>query len=254
MISEFFIEIIKYFTSVTVLTAGIVWLGKYIFDNAAKSSLEKYKNELKIEFENERIALQKEKESFDRKTAEIKKWTNPILSSVNGIMGRLNHIVNQKGYKELSPEHCNYDYYSSSTNYYFAQYLCWIQIFKEEINYEIFETDTKEKNFFKAIKDVNISIRKHEENLSQELRGSPIYSLQQREIAEMIRIENTKTCLGYYLFKKNFVDIGSKNILEPIERLSKNIQPGTKEFERVKDILEKLEVLQTECIKVLKGK
>ena len=46
-----------YFGSLVVLTGGIVWLGKYIFNNSAKALLEKYKNELKIHLEKEKRSL-----------------------------------------------------------------------------------------------------------------------------------------------------------------------------------------------------
>lgn len=254
MDNQLWIEIGKNLTSVAALTGVIVWFGKYIFDNSVKSLLEKYKNELKIDLEKGKIEIQKEKESFDRKLEEIKKWTNPILSSVNGITGRLNHIINQKGYLELDKSHVGYDYYYPSTLYYFAQYLFWIQILKEEISYEIFDESKSESSFFKAIKDVNIEIRKYDSNCKFTERGNPIYSLQQREISEAMKKEY-RTCIGYYEFNKILSnDEHFKKILIPIDKLINEIKPDTNEFERIKNTLEKLVLLKKECQNILKGK
>ncbi|MGJ0329886.1 hypothetical protein NG755_09270 [Aliarcobacter cryaerophilus] len=243
-----------YFGSLVVLTGGIVWLGKYIFNNSAKALLEKYKNELKIHLEKEKIEIIKEKENFDRKLEEIKKWTNPILSSVNGVTGRLKHIIEQEGYLELDKEHEGYEYYYLSTLYYFAQYLCWIQILKEEINYEIFDENKKETPFFKAIKDVNIEIREYDKNIDFNKRGNPIYSLQQREIAELMKNESGM-CIGYYEFNNRLSNDNSfKKILRPINNLICEIKPNSKEFERLKNILEKIILLKKECQNILKGK
>lgn len=252
--NEIIIEVGKYFTSVAVITAGIVWLGKYIFDNGAKSLLKKYENDLKKEFEKEKIQLQQEKESSDRKLEEIRKWTNPILSSVNGLIGRLNHIIKEKGYIELDNSHDGYKYYFPTTVYYFAQYLCWIQILKEEINYEIFDEDDKRSTFFQAIKDVNIAIREYNSSFDFNDRGHPIYSLQQREISEIMRVEGTNRCIGYSTFSHNFSkEEGFLRVLEPINNLFEKLNLDSKEFKRIEIVLDKLLKLQKECKIVLKG-
>ncbi|MFX4217729.1 hypothetical protein ACOL3B_02370 [Aliarcobacter butzleri] len=254
MNNELWNQLGTYFGSLAVLTGGIVWLGKYIFDNSAKALLEKYKNELKIDLEKEKIEIKKEKENFDRKLEEIKKWTNPILSSVNGITGRLKHIIEQEGYLELDKSHVGYDYYYPSTLYYFTQYLCWIQILKEEINYEIFDKGKSESSFFKTIKDVNIEIRKYDSDCELNERGNPVYSLQQREIAELMKNESGM-CIGYYEFNNRLsTDDSFKKVLRPINNLICGIKPNSKEFERLKNILEKLILLQKECQNILKGK
>ncbi|MGA1941325.1 hypothetical protein [Arcobacter sp. YIC-310] len=253
MDNELLSQVGTYLGSLTVLTGGIVWVGKKVFESSATALLENYKKDLNVLLEKEKSEILKEKESFDRKFEETKKWANPILSSVNGITGRLKHIVEQNGHFELSVNHEGYKYYYPSTLYYFSQYLCWIQILKEEINYEIFDEEKNESTFFMAIKDVNIAIREYTQDTDFDERGNPIYSLQQREISELLRKDNN-SCMSYYEFNKKLsTDDSFKGVLAPITNLVNEIKPETKEFKRIENILEKLFILQEECKLILKG-
>ena len=106
----------------------------------------------------------------------------------------------------------------------------------------------------KAIKDVNIEIREYDKNIDFNKRGNPIYSLQQREIAELMKNESGM-CIGYYEFNNRLSNDNSfKKILRPINNLICEIKPNSKEFERLKNILEKIILLKKECQNILKGK
>ena len=125
------------------------------------------------------MELNKKYKKDERKLDELKKWTNPVLSSINGLVGRLKHIVNEDGYIHLSNNSSNYNYFMPSTLYYFAQYACYIQILREEINYEIFDDNKEESSFFASVKKVNKTLREIKDDFDK-----PLYSLEQREISE----------------------------------------------------------------------
>ncbi|MDD2383128.1 MAG: hypothetical protein PHN18_02965 [Sulfurospirillaceae bacterium] len=241
-------EIIVYFSSISVITTGVVFLGKKILDTASKMTLEKYKNELKIELENEKNEIKKLYEKDNRKFEELKKWTNPVLSSVNGLIGRLDYFINKNGKKALLEDELEYNYYMPSSLYYFAQYLCWIQVLKEEINYEIFNEKKDEKDFFNAIHSVNV-------NLRSTAFMTPIYSLQQRQIAEMmISHENGKRiCKSYYEFEENYKSEKFRLIIFPIEKLIQGINGEISNEEQLRAICSSLSELKKCCTKVLKN-
>lgn len=237
-------EVIKNFFTASAITAACIYVMKKLFDTFIASHLENKKQKIKqqAEFEN-------------RKRVEIQRWANPLLSTVNGLIGRLNHIINEEGYKELDDDNPQYEYYMPSTLYYFSQYLCWTQILKEEVNYEIFNEKKEEKAFFDSLKEVNHALREYDANEPLEARGNPVYSLQQRQIAEMMMVEQAKrSCINYFNFEKDWKIDGFKNILDPLHSLNNGINPSTKEFQRLVKVLEKLQLLQSQCLNILKGK
>ena len=62
-------------------------------------------------------------------------------------------------------------------------------------------------------------------------------------------------CIGYYEFNNRLSNDNSfKKILRPINNLICEIKTNSKEFERLKNILEKIILLKKECQNILKGK
>lgn len=239
-------EIITYFITVTAITGGITFLAKQLFKMSTKTVLENYKNELKKDFEEEKNKLKQQYDKYDRQRVELKKWTNPILASINGLAGRLNHIDTQKGYKSLGSRHPQYEYYYPSTLYYFTQYLCWIQILKEEINYEIFSEKEKEQAFFTAIRNMNLILR----NTNS---PAPIFSLQQRHIAEIMMVESNgrRTCMSYNDFTNKLQDDKKfKDILKPLIDLVETMKGPDKYTAK---ILEAAVKLQNQCQSILRS-
>jgi len=231
----------KYFASTAVIATAIVYVSKKIFDTFITSYLEKKKKIISIDIEND----------ISRKK-EIKKWTNPVLSSINGLNGRLKHTIEENGYQELNENHANYNYYNTSTLYYFAQYLCWIQILKEEIDYEIFDENNIEAKFFQSIKNVNKKLRDYSD-IEFDKRNNPIYSLQQREIAESMRIEDSN-CMSYYTFNKKIKDDAEfKETILPLQELIKNIESDSEKFKRLESTYNALEKLKKEAENILKN-
>lgn len=239
-------ELLKYFAAISAFSTAIVFIAKHIIDTSTKAVLEKYKNELKIEFEKEKSVLKQEYEKYDRQREELKKWANPVLAAVNGLAGRLNYIVTDNGYQELEKHHPQFNYYFPSTLYYFAQYLCWIQILKEEINYEIFSEKAEEVNFFKSLRDVNVSLR----NVNS---PAPIFSLQQRQIAEIMRsdVDEKRKCITYHEFVIKHKEDGTfKDILKPLEELVEKIA-GPDQYTNT--ILKEVLDLKEQCQGLLKS-
>jgi len=232
-------ELIKYFISTAVITTGIVYIGKKIFDKSADFTLKKFEMELNKKYQKD-----------ERKLEELKKWTNPLLSSLNGLIGRLNNIVNEDGYKHLSNSSSEYEYYMPSTLYYLSQYLCYIQILREEINYEIFDDNKNESNFFQVLKKVNKSLRGKDNNFDR-----PLYSLEQREISELmmdINYNNKRVCKSYYSFHEKFETPEMREILKPLRNLFENIQKNDKKFNRLSLLLTALRELKKESENLLK--
>lgn len=224
--SDFF-AILKYFGA-SSFGAGIgiliVYILKKCFDNSLLKDLEKKKSDYLYE-NNRKLKIDE----------EISKWRNPVLSSINGIIGRFTDIVNNNKYSQLKK---NQDYYWISTCYYFAQYLCWMQLIKEEINYNLLKDSTTQETFLERIKKIR-------DLLQDQNKQTPIFSLQQRNIAEiMIVNENSKrTCMSYTDFIEQYSDENSKlsKAFKPLDEFISNQSQLNNEL---KPIITKLEELK----------
>src|SRR6266571_5295276 len=113
-----------------------------------------------IEKERQSQAILQQKEKENRIREEIVTWANPILGAVNDLEHRLENILCDYGYLALDKNKCDeinpnwsitYEYFTQSTLYLFAQYYAWIQMLREKLNFELFQSEQTKDEFFIAI-------------------------------------------------------------------------------------------------------
>ncbi|EBK2417303.1 hypothetical protein ACK37_25445, partial [Salmonella enterica subsp. enterica serovar Kentucky] len=118
---------------------------------------------------------------------ELGRWGLTLLSSVNGLIGRLKYIKDNGSLTE-DP------YYEVSTRYYVCQFLCWAQLFRKERNTVVISPVNDEILIGELLKNISIVLRNNNFNFPA------IRSLEQQYIGESLIYEGS--CMQF----KNFND------------------------------------------------
>ncbi|RRO09900.1 hypothetical protein [Pectobacterium aquaticum] len=194
-------DIIKDVLSSSIALGIIAFVCKLILNHMDKRGIESYKSKLK--FEGEIIAKNIEREHVLKKeqSTELGRWSLTLLSSVNGLIGRLEHL--NKNQSLLSDE-----YYNVSTRYYLCQFLCWANLFRMDRDASVISPVNNEILIGDLLKNVSIVLR--DNNFGFPL----IRSLEQKYIGESLIVNDG--CMTY----KEFVD---KGVLDDNDVLNKFI-------------------------------
>jgi hypothetical protein len=204
-----------------------------------------------------------EKERKDRVREQVIQWANPILSAVEDLNHRLVNILD-RGYAALnkqgqfSPQwSITYEYFMFSTLYLFAQYFAWIQMLREQLSFELFQSEQTKVEFFKRIRAVGKPLADLPyaplTNCSEEDRQ--VFRLQQRVIGELmiLRDSNTPRCMSYPDFLEKLKEPSFEHHFEPLRALLENVSPGNNcRWIRLEETRKALYDLMEYCQQVLK--
>jgi hypothetical protein len=199
----------------------------------------------------------------DRVREQIIRWANPILSAVEDLNHRLENILD-KGYLILnkqgrfSPQwSITYDYFMSSTLYLFAQYFAWIQMLREQLSFELFQSEQTKVEFFKRIRAVGKPLADFPYAPLNNCNGEDrqVFRLQQRVIGELLilRDSNSSGCMSYPDFLEKLKEPSFERHLEPLRALLENVSPDDNcRWIRLEETRKALWDLMEYCQQVLK--
>ena len=216
-----------------------------------------------IEVQHQIQAGLQEKERNDRVREQIIQWANPILRAVEDLDHRLENILNN-GYMALNKQglfppdwSITYDYFMSSSLYLFAQYFAWIQMLRELLSFELFQSEHTEVEFFKRIRAVGKPLSDFPFAPLNNCNGEDrqLFRLQQRVIGELLilRDSNSPRCMSYPDFLEKLNEPSFEHHLEPLRVLLENVIPGDNcRWIRLKETRKALRNLMEYCQQVLK--
>ena len=225
-------------------------------------------------------AIRRREQRKERIREEILRWANPILGAVKSLESRLSNILNKGLYRALDPDldterpvnqnwAIGHEYAMESSLFLFAEYFAWIQLLKERLSFELFESQQTKDDFFKAIRNVSDALlswpfehplRENKEAAAAQKRAqtkrvesdidTQVFALQQRAIGELMieRGHDPPRVIGYPDFlalRAN--DPRFKKLLEPLVVLLTDLRPGTKRWERVSGTRDCLRALDRHC-------
>lgn len=214
----------------------------------------------------EKSDLEIQAKKQERIRQEVIRWSNPILASVKELKGRINNIIDE-GYLALSQKYkdqvnsnwsISYDYFMSSTLYLFGQYFCWIRMLEEELNFELFESQSEKDEFFRSIKKVSKSLSTFPPNYSCVGKDAQVFRLQQRVIGELCMIidANNRRCVISYADFLRKMEEGNDSFklhFYPLHNLLEDISPKSDcRWKRLLATQQALNELELKCIEILK--
>ncbi len=203
------------------------------------------------------------KERKDRVREQIIQWANPILRAVEDLNHRLDNILD-RGYVVLNkhgqvPSHWSmtYDYLMSSTLYLFAHYFAWIQMLREQLSFELFQSEQTKDEFIKRIRAVAVPLADFPYAPLNNCSGKDrqVFRLQQRVIGELLilRGSNSPRCMSYPEFLEKLKNPSFELHLEPLRALLENVSPDdTCRWTRLEETRKALCNLLEYCQQVLK--
>jgi len=161
---------------------------------------------------------------------------NPILGAVESLQHRLKNIIEDDGYLALSEEcaseinpnwSISYDYFMSSTLYHFGQYFAWVQMLREELSFELFQTQETKDRFFDAIMSVTKSLSSFPLNRACIGQDTQVFYLQQRAIGELliVRENGSRRCMSYPDFLNSLSGNPFEQQMKPLKVLLEGISP-----------------------------
>jgi hypothetical protein len=218
----------------------------------------------------------------ERVREEVLRWANPILNSVGGLRSRLSNILEQGLYRALSPSRdgdprpgelspdwaVSYGYVMPSTLFVFAEYFAWVQLLRERVSLELFESDREHERFRDATWTVTSVLgewpaedKTGREEASDDDAPDPltdvdkqVFALQQRAIGELMieRDHEPPRLLTYRAFLDELQsDPRVAALFEPLRSLVEGVEPGTKRWRRLERTMVALDALERECRAVL---
>ncbi len=178
------------------------------------------------------------KERNDRVRQQIIEWANPIFGAVDDLEHRLRNILNDGAYVALHQDYVQpidlqwsvtYDYFMPSTLYHFAQYFAWIQMLREELSFELFQSQQTKDVFFKAVTKVGRSLAEYPAPAYFRCSGTDtqVFWLQQRAIGELLilRDGDQRRCMNYSDFLDKLCDPAFERHLIPLKSLLQDVSP-----------------------------
>lgn len=207
--------------------------------------------------------LEAKRDHSERIRKEILRWTNPILAAVKDLQYRLKNILEDDGYRALSPDYdvstapnwaVSYDYFFKSTLFVFGQYFAWVQMLREELSFELFQSHKEEEEFFNAINEVQEALAGFPLNHECSGKDTQVFRLQQRAIAELfiLRDKGSRRCISYPEFLESADKSQFDHHLKPLQLLLQGITNGEDcRWKRLAATLSALGELRANCEKVL---
>lgn len=201
-------------------------------------------------------------ERKERVRSELTKWSNDVNVAVDDLYGRLGAVLHQNGYVALNPAFVRapnavwsvtHDYYMTSTLFLFGQFFGWIQLLREDVNYEIFRNAREKKELAEAMLNVTKSLGDYPLTYCMG-HDSQVFRLQQRAIAELFTVSNegTPRMLRYHEFMQRMNEPDFAPHLNPLRELLTNVSPeGDCRWPRLEHLYGSLGTLKAECNDVL---
>lgn len=219
--------------SSTVALGAIGFICKLFLNHFDKRGIEIFKQKMLIQKTIFEKKLELEMELKNNTVKELGRWSNTLLSSINGLIGRLEHIKNTNN---LILD----DYMIDSTKFYLCQYLCWEQIFRSERDTSILSPVNDEILISQFMKNVSITLRENPYN------HPLLRSLEQRYIGE--KMIKDGRCITY----SDFLTTKPLDGFNPLDKLTDSILKK-QDINFIKDVIHKLKELQLHVGKVLKN-
>jgi hypothetical protein len=213
----------------------------------------------------------------ERLREEVLRWANPILNAVLGLRSRLGNILEDKlclalssgsagAERPVNPDWAvSYEYVMPSTLFLFAEYFAWVQLLRERVSLELFESQESRDQFLQATWDVTSELgdwgkagaktADPEEDSPPAGPDTQVFALQQRAIGELVidRDHDPPRIITYRAFLDSLeTDARVASLFQPLRALVEDIEPGTKRWRRLEATLAALGALETECRRVLR--
>jgi hypothetical protein len=226
------------------------------------------RGEVDLYREGYKYAAESENQRTERLRNQIQRWALPIQGSIEDLIHRLHSIVKGDGYVMLSTSNvrvdgwsADYQYFITSTIYYFAQYFCWTRLIQQQLGRELFDSNQEMTTFLSHIDDVSQTIssfpfaKRNGDDLGDS--DSQVFPLQQRAIGELLIQRNTtgEQVMSYREFLDKWVDpaeIQFKVHIGPLVSFLNDLKP-TKDprWIRLLDMNDRLKTFSEACEAVL---
>jgi hypothetical protein len=211
----------------------------------------------------------------ERLREEVLRWANPILNAVLGLRSRLRNILEDELRLALSPVSADakrpvnrdwavsFDYVMPSTLFVFAEYFAWVQLLRERVSLELFESRLAQERFLEATWEVTRALGDWSaQHADLEDNDAPladtdtqVFALQQRAVGELVidRDHDPPRIVTYRAFLDSLeTDARVASLFEPLRVLVEDLEPGTKRWRRLESTLAALDALESECRTVLR--
>jgi len=209
--------------------------------------------------------LESEKQKRERIRREIIRWANPVLSSVQSLQSQLRNILERDGYLAMRKDYkeqinsnwsISYDYFMNSLPFLFGQYFAWTQILRDELNFELFETQNEKDIFFQSIHRVSRALSSFppSHHLLCQGKDTQVFALQQRAMGELLilREEDNKRCMSYPDFVENIKTEKFQQHFLPLIVLLDGVNPDEDcRWKRLEDTTVALKNLEKVCKELL---
>lgn len=206
--------------------------------------------------------LEADVERRERVRSELIKWSNDVNVAVDDLYGRLGGILHQNGYIALNSAYVRsptsvwsvtHEYYINSTLFLFGQFFGWIQLLREDVNYEIFRNARENMDLATAMLGVSKSLGDYPLTYCVG-HDAQVFRLQQRAIADLFIVtgEGTPRMLRYHEFisRKDAPDFAPH--LDPLRELLVGISPeGDCRWPRIVHLYGTLGELKKHCNSIL---
>ena len=243
------------------------FLGRTLFGWLISRDLETRRAELEQEgvraVERLRAELARDAEHTDHLYDEIRRWANPILDAVDGLLGRLRNLLYDEGWVALRPGGVphpawtiTHDYLLPSTVYLFAQYFCWTQRLREELSFRLFESHEEKDAFFaRQLEAARCLSEWPLPNADAPAGGdAQVFLLQQRRMGEALMADGPAgpRCLRYADFAVRWDQNGAfRTHFEPLSAFLEGLSPETTRWQRLTLMEERLAAVRAECRRIL---
>jgi hypothetical protein len=215
-----------------------------------------------LEREAQVAALTEAGKRRERVRQEVLRWANPILAAVDGLRYRLANILNEAGYMALDPSwkgrqnwSMSYDYFMNSSLYLFATYFGYVELLRQSVNFELFESAYEKDEFFNGVQKVSSSLSAFPAPWPCEGSDVQVFRLQQQALGELMisGLPDHPRCLTYPNFLNRLQDEDFKLHLDPLRELLNSVapQPTDCRWQRLEVALDALTSLAGTCRRLL---
>jgi hypothetical protein len=142
----------------------------------------------------------------------------------------------------------------SSLPFLFGQYFAWTQMIRDELSFELFETQHGKDSFFQAIHNVNRALSSFPPKYACKGKDVQVFSLQQRAMGELliVREGSNKRCMSYPEFVERLKSPEFQYHFQPLLALLDGARPEDDcRWQRLKSIATALNDLEKVCNKLL---
>lgn len=206
--------------------------------------------------------IEQQAERKERVRAELTKWSNDVNVAVDDLYGRLGAVLHQNGYIALDPAYVRapnavwsvtHEYYVNSTLFLFGQFFGWIQLLREDVNYEIFRNARENMDLASAMLGVSKSLGDYPLTYCMG-HDAQVFRLQQRAIADLFIVTNegAPRTLRYHEFIARKDDAEFAPHLNPLRELLVGVSPeGDCRWPRIEHLYRTLGELKQHCNAIL---